>query len=224
MTNQAEVALTFFIYIIFWAWIGYQRGRQREIAVFVVAVISWLLLNERGDIAVRMVNLGSKFFAFIRGGGLGTNPDEAFVAVREAPQWVTPASQPGFLFLLWIIILLATYWYTGKPKTFAKVNHDGWAAIMGIVNGLFLTSVLLPRLISIVNVDPAFSGGGIEGQAPLQGLLSLLLSILSAIFRFLGSFWSFIEPQRPVVILFILLLILGATAYTLRSPSAPAKK
>ena len=60
-------------------------------------------------------------------------------------------------------------------KALPKVNHDGWAAIMGIVNGLFLTSVLLPRLITIVSIDPTFSAGGIAGQAPLQGLLSLIV-------------------------------------------------
>lgn len=221
MNNQVEIALTFLLYILFWGWVGYQRGTRREMIVFIVAVISWLILNERGDIFVRMINLGSKFFAFVRGGGLGADPAPGFAAIQGAQPWVTTEQAPGFLFLIWVAILLFTYWLTSKPNYTSP--RSGWAAVLGIVNGLFLTSVLLPRLVNLLNVNgTALTAEGV-GQAPLEGVLILLQAILSWAFAFLGSLWTFIQPQRPLILLFLLLLILGLTYYSMRS-NAPARK
>lgn len=223
MNNQIEVVLTFLLYIIFWGWIGYQRGTRREMIVFIVAVLSWLVLNERGDVFVRIFNLGSKFLAFVQGGGLGADPTAGFEAVQTAPQWVTNERRAGFLFMLWVAILLFTYWLTSKPGFVSKSKHDGWAAVLGIVNGLFLTSVLLPRLVTILSVSGGVLSADTDDGAPLAGLLGLVGAIFSTIFDFLGNFWLFIQPQRAIVLLLLLLIILGLTFYSLRS-SAPAKK
>lgn len=222
MNSQIEIALTFLLYIIFWGWIGYQRGTRRELIIFGVSALSWLLLNERGDIFVRVVNLGSKFLAFVQGGGLGADPTPGFEAVKNAPQWVTDERRAGFLFLLWVAILLFTYWITSKPGFVSKSKRDGWAAVLGIVNGLFLTSVLLPRLLTLVNANGGSLVASGEGQAPLAGMRQLVAAIISTVFSFLGGFWNFIQPQRAIVILLLLLLILGLTFYSMRS--APAKR
>lgn len=222
MNNQVEIALTFLLYIIFWGWIGYQRGTRRELIVFLVAASSWLVLNEQGDIFVRMVNLGSKFLAFVRGGGLGADPTPGFEAVQTAPQWVTSERRAGFLFLLWVAILLFTYWLTSKPQFVSKSKREGWAALLGIVNGLFLTSVLLPRLLVMLNVNGSTVTTDTIERAPLAGLLGLLQAILQTTGRILGSFWVFIQPQRPLILLLLLLLILGLTYYSMRV--TPAKK
>ena len=221
MNNQVEIALTFLLYILFWGWVGYQRGTRRELIVFIVAVLSWLVLNERGAIFVRIVNLGSKFLAFIRGGGLGEDPTSGFEAVRTAPVWVNSDQAPGFLFLLWVAILLFTYWLTGKPNYASK--HSGWAAVLGIVNGLFLTSVLLPRLVNLLSANGTILTTDGVGQAPLAGLVVLIEAIWNWTFAFLGSLWAFIQPQRPLILLLLLLLILGLTYYSMRG-SAPARK
>ncbi len=222
MNNQVEIALTFLLYIIFWGWIGYQRGTRRELTVFIVAVLAWLVLNERGDIFVRMVNLGSKFLAFVQGGGLGADPTPGFEAVQTAQPWVTDERRAGFLFLLWVSILLFTYWFTSRPNFVSKSKREGWAAVLGIVNGLFLTSVLLPRLVTILNTSGGTLTAESIGRAPLSGLRELIGAIFNTIFSFVGGFWDFIQPQRAIVLLLLLLLILGLTFYSLRT--APAKK
>jgi hypothetical protein len=224
MTSQVEFLLTFLLYILFLAWIGYQRGTRSELIVLITAILSWLILNERGDIFIRIVNLGSKFWAFITNGGLGDDPESAFRAVTTAPAWINDERRPGFLFLLWVAILTGAYWYTSQPEERKKSKSEGWAALIGVINGLFLTSVLLPRLLAILSMQQALVQStapiGTVTGAPLSGLLGLLGAILRAIGSFLVGFWNYIAPQRPLVLLILLILILALTAYTLRGASA----
>ena len=88
-----QVLLTFILYLSFFGWIGYRRGSWREFIVLVMAVIGWLVLQEQGDIFVRIANLGSKFTAFITAGGLSENPEDAFSAIGDASPWVTSDDQ-----------------------------------------------------------------------------------------------------------------------------------
>ncbi|MCB0110990.1 MAG: hypothetical protein KDE53_33950, partial [Caldilineaceae bacterium] len=71
MSGQLEVLITFLLYIAFFGWIGYLRGTLSEGIVFGVALTAWLILQEQGDIFVRVINLGSKGIAFVQAGGLG---------------------------------------------------------------------------------------------------------------------------------------------------------
>ena len=71
MTSQIQVLIAFLLYLFTFGWIGWRRGAQREGWVFGVAIVAWFAFQERGDIVVRMANLGGKFMAFLKAGGLG---------------------------------------------------------------------------------------------------------------------------------------------------------
>jgi len=137
MTQQLETLITLLLYTLFFAWIGYQRGSLREIIVTVAAVGGWLALQEAGSLLIRIVNLGSKFVAFVRAGGLGENPDQAFGALGSAAPWVTTEQRGEFLFIVWVFLLIFAY-VISNLKPFAKASKsDAWSILLGIVNGLF---------------------------------------------------------------------------------------
>lgn len=219
MSNQVEVTLAFLLYILFFAWVGYLRGSRRELIVFAVAALGWLVLNQQGDRVVFLVNIFSRLFNLVIRGGLSS--PEAMAGAPPATPWVDETRKSGFLFLLWVILLLAAYWYTSWPSVVKHSHSDGWAAILGILNGLFLTSVLLPRLISIVptglsQIGSGTSEVGASTFAPMAGLVELFWSIIRWLLGFVLALWEYIQPQRSLVILLFLLLIMGLTAYTLR--------
>lgn len=223
--GQTELLLAFIIYLIFFGWIGYRRGTRRELTVFLVAFFSWLLLLEKGDIFVRIANLGSKFMAFIRAGGLGENPDEAFGAISDATPWVTQQSASGFLFLIWVVILVLTYWFTSAKIPSAKSRRDGWAILLGVLNGLFYASVFLPRLLAL-----AFGLAGSAAGTPLTtpttvptvSFFGLLANGVRLILNSLASLWLLIAPQRPMAILLLITLLLLIASLSIRR-SAGAK-
>ncbi len=220
--GQTELLLAFIIYLIFFGWIGYRRGARRELVVFLVAFISWLFLLEQGDIFVRIANLGSKFMAFIRAGGLGENPDEAFGAIGDAPAWVTAQSAPGFLFLIWVVILVLTYWFTSARIPSAKSRRDGWAILLGVLNGLFFASVFLPRLLGLAYGLAGGAAVGAPAPVPSVSFFGLLGNALSLFIDSLTSFWLLIAPQRPVAILLLITLVLLIASLSIRR-SARAK-
>ncbi|MEZ4619367.1 MAG: hypothetical protein R2867_28185, partial [Caldilineaceae bacterium] len=172
MTGQLEVLITFLLYIAFFGWIGYLRGSRSEAIVFGVALVAWLALQEQGDIFVRIANLGSKFVAFIQAGGLGANPDQAFGALGDAPPWVTAESRGGFLFVIWAFLLFLAY-LISSPKVLGKKSKgDGWAVILGILNGLLYAAILLPRLVTLLRAaDVTADGASGAGIAALFNIL-----------------------------------------------------
>ena len=220
MTQQLEVLITLGLYILFFAWIGYQRGSKREAVVAIAAVGSWIVLQQFGGILVRIVNLGSKFVAFVRAGGLGANPDEAFGALGDAPQWVTPDQQDEFLFIVWVLILILAY-VVSNQKAFAKGSKsDAWAVLLGIFNGLLYAAILLPRLATLV---PTVSPNGGETSTGIDSLLAILGSALGLLRGSLGTVWDvFDSGQRSVVLLVLLTIFLLLAASTLKS-SSPKK-
>ena len=217
MTQQLEVLITLGLYILFFAWIGYQRGSKREAVVTIAAVGSWIILQQFGGILVRIVNLGSKFVAFVRAGGLGANPDEAFGALGDAPQWVTPDQQDEFLFIVWVLILILAY-VVSNQKAFAKGSKsDAWAVLLGIFNGLLYAAILLPRLATLV--PTAQDAETIEGG----NLFDVLGSALELLRGSLGNLWDVFAPgQRSLVLLVLLTIFLLLAASTLKS-SSPKK-
>lgn len=220
MTQQLEVLITLGLYILFFAWIGYQRGSKREAVVAIAAVGSWIVLQQFGDILIRIVNLGSKFVAFVRAGGLGANPDAAFGALGDAAPWVTTDQRDEFLFIVWVLILILAY-VVSNQKSFAKGSKsDAWAVLLGIFNGLLYAAILLPRLALLVpTVDP--NGG--EAATGIDSLLAILGSALALLRGSLGNLWDVFDAgQRSVVLLVLLTIFLLLAASTLKS-SSPKK-
>lgn len=217
MTQQLEVLITLGLYILFFAWIGYQRGSKREAVVAIAAVGSWIVLQQFGDILIRIVNLGSKFVAFVRAGGLGANPDAAFSALGEAAPWVTTDQRDEFLFIVWVLILILAY-VVSNQKSFAKGSKsDAWAVLLGIFNGLLYAAILLPRLATLVQAAPD------TGEIGIGSLFDVLGSALELLRGSLGNLWDVFEPgQRSVVLLVLLTIFLLLAASTLKS-SSPKK-
>jgi len=229
MTDQLGTLITLLLYILFFAWIGYQRGSKREAVVAITAVVAWIVLQEGGDIFVRIVNLGSKFVAFVRAGGLGANPDAAFGALGDAPPWVTADQRDEFLFILWVIVLLLAY-VVSNLKPFAKGSKsDGWAVLLGIFNGLLFAAVLLPKLATLVT--PVVTEAGQVEPVGIANLFGVLRSGFGLVQESLGGLWGFFEPaQRSILLLVLLTIFLLLAASTLKgsskkpSPSSAEKR
>lgn len=217
MTQQLEVLITLGLYILFFAWIGYQRGSKREAVVALAAVGSWIVLQQFGDVLIRIVNLGSKFLAFVRAGGLGANPDGAFGALGDAPPWVTADQRDEFLFIVWVLILILAY-VISNQKPFAKGSKsDAWAVLLGIFNGLLYAAILLPRLAILVQTPTA------AGTGSISTLFDVLGSALELLRGSLGDVWGVFQPgQRSLVLLALLTIFLLLAASTLKS-SSPKK-
>jgi len=225
MNQQIEILITFLLYLAFFGWVGWLRGRRRTGFVLAVAVISWLLLNEQGDIFVRIANLGKKFLVFIQSGGLSSNPDPAFAALRDAPPLITGDNRGRFVFIVWVLLLVLAYVLSGRDYKWLKDNNkqDGWAVLWGIVSGFFFASVLLPRLIAILL--PAGTAGFNTGEViQSTNLFRILGGSLSVLREGLSTIWTLVEPQAPFVILLLLTLLLVIAASTLQGRGANKAK
>lgn len=218
MTQQLEVLITLLLYTLFFAWIGYQRGSLREMIVTVAALGGWLALQEAGSLLIRIVNLGSKFVAFVRAGGLGENPDAAFGALGDAAPWVTTEQRSGFLFIVWVFLLIFAY-VISNLKPMAKASKsDAWSILLGMVNGLFFATILLPRLVTLVQPANLATGEPV-GIGTLFAVLGNGLGLLRAN---LGGLWGLLPTdQRSLVLLALLTIFLLLAASTIRS--APKK-
>lgn len=216
MTQQLEVLITLGLYILFFAWIGYQRGSKREAVVTLAAVGSWIVLQQFGDVLIRIVNLGSKFVAFVRAGGLGSDPDSAFGALGSAAPWVTTEQRDEFLFIVWVLILILAY-VISNQKPFAKGSKsDAWAVLLGIVNGLLYAAILLPRLATLVQTPT-------DGEGTISNLFDVLGRALELLRGSLGNVWDAFQPgQRSLLLLVLLTIFLLLAASTLKS-SSPKK-
>lgn len=216
MTESVQVSIAFLLYIILFGWIGYQRGMWRELVVVIVSIGGFFLLQQAQAYILRFINLAGKFTAFSRAGGLAGN-DEAFAALRTAPDWVEPSDGPTVIFLLWAALLLLTYIATSNFITDEKSTSDFTAAILGIVNGLFYITIFLPLLVSFVLPEVLEEGPVSPSSA---GVRQLLGSTADALRESFGGFWGTFEAQQPIFVAILLTLLLVAVAATLRRSRA----
>lgn len=170
MIEQLQLLITFGIYLLFFGWIGYQRGAVRTSVVFLVAMLSWVLLQEQGGIFVSIANLGGKFTVFLQSGGLSGNAQDALIALRETPNVVTEEFAPAYLFILWIIVLLAAYIITSNFISDSSSPKNGWAIMFGLFNGILFGSVLLPRMLRVIAPENVILPDMLEGTTPLRML------------------------------------------------------
>ena len=216
MTQQLETLITLLLYTLFFAWIGYQRGSLREVIVTVAAVGGWLALQEAGSLLIRIVNLGSKFVAFVRAGGLGENPDQAFGALGSATPWVTTEQRGEFLFIVWVFLLIFAYVISNLSPIAKASKSDAWSILLGIVNGLFFATILLPRLATLVQPNNLAPGESV-GITNLFGVLSGALNLLRGNF---GGLWGLLaNDQRSLVLLILLTIFLLLAASTIKGAS-----
>lgn len=214
--DQLQIAIAFILYAFVFGWIGYRRGQTREAWVFAVATVSLIVLRLRGDIFVGIANLGWQLINMLSGGlsSGGSTPD--LIIPCPSPQTVpaTACNAPGYLFLLWVTIVILTYVLTTSGVT--KSPSNGWAILLGLGNGLLYASVFLPRLIGLVRPDQV----QLDEPVILETLIGLIQTAFSVIWNVITEFWTAVEPVRPFVILLLLILIVVGAASTLRSAKA----
>ena len=228
MPGQFEIAITFIVYLLFFAWIGYRRGFRAELIVFLVALFSWIGLQLFGDVVVKMANLGGKFIVFATSGGLTASGDEAFDLLKQAPDIITDANRDSFLFVVWVIVVVITYVLTtptrrqargGGPLTAglpADSRMRGWAVLIGMANGLLFASVFLPRLLALLAPQVVACCGIPEGAGPLQ----IFLTGMAVVFDTLQQLWHLFGPYGPWILLGLLTLFLLIAVGTLRGGSS----
>ncbi|MEX1020520.1 MAG: hypothetical protein WDZ49_12730 [Litorilinea sp.] len=214
MTGQSSIVISFIIYLSFFGWLGWRRGVRRELIVFLVAVILWLILQERGDTVVNIANLGGAALSFAQAGGFGENQQEAFAALAEAPAIIDTEAREPFLFVLWVGIFVATYALTNVAVADKISKRNGWAVVLGMLNGLFFAIAFLPSLVAIFSPEGTLiTAGGLGLSTVLRGGLELLWGGLATI-------WGGIISLGPMALLVMVTLLLVLAASTINNAKA----
>lgn len=211
MTLDVQILLAVLLYLGFFGWIGWRRGLRSELIVFVVALLSWVVLNERGTVFVRMTNMAVKFFGIFAQAMGGAEGAESPPPASNG-EFISPAAEEGYLFLLWVVIVFATYLITSRPSVAKNDKHNAFAGLVGVLNGYLFLAVLMPKLSQLYLL-----GGGQISEAPLESFIKLIGYTLQTILDGLLALWEWVQPLSPVTIVVIITLILALTALTLRS-------
>ncbi len=219
MTLDSQVLIAFLLYLLFWGWVGYRRGAVREIWLLVITVVTWVVLQERGTILVRLANFAGKFVSLVSAGGLTGDSADALQALADAPDVVTDANEAGFLFLVWAIIVLITYIALSDRRLDKRSPKGGFGFLFGALNGLVFAAILLPILANLVEIS---SGAFVE--APLQSLVDLGIEFITRLFAFLRGLWELITPVSGPVWFVLVTLLLVFAGFTLRSRGKPSEK
>lgn len=246
MAIEFEIAITFIVYLLFFAWLGYRRGFRAEMTLFIVALFGWIGLMVFGDVVVTLANLFGKFVAFAASGGLGEGGDAAFEALRTAPDIITPANRDSFLFIIWVILVVVTYIVT---TTQATQRRQRATPVIPLTPGS-LADALAGVFAGRARAAAPPADAQLRGWAVILGIANGLLfasiflprlvallapqtvpytgipdSInpfrilgmgLRVVFDAIGQLWQLIQPEASWVLLVLLTLFLILVAGTLR--------
>ncbi len=212
MTSQLGILVSFFIYLAFFGWLGWRRGSKREFIVFIVAITTWFLLQERGAILVKIANLGGAAITFAKAGGLGDSQADAFAAISKAPKFITADSAQTFLFVVWVAVFVLTYMITNVSIADKDSRRNGWAILMGMINGLFFAVAFVPSLVVLFGSDSTKPELGVS-----VSLVSLLVAGAKLLWNGVVSLWALIEPLGSLALLILLTAVLVFAASTIRS-------
>jgi hypothetical protein len=217
MTAQASVLVSFVIYVVFFGWLGWQRGMRREIVVFLIALIAWLLLQQEGDTVVRIANLGGAALAFAQGGGFSGDSTDALATLGSATPLINEEGQQPFLFVIWVALFVGAYALSNVMVEDKKSPRNGWAILLGILNGFFFAVAFGPSLLTLFTEDgqtTLTSGQGIE-------LLPLLRSGLELVGSGISSLWALISSAGNLGLVVMLTLLLVLAAGTIKGGAKP---
>lgn len=210
MSDQIQILIAFLLYISLFAWIGYRRGTWREAVILIISVGGYVTLQEFSGILIRVINLGWRFLAFARSGGLTSDDPEAILALRDQPALVTPDNQQTVLFLIWATLLILGYMLTGKWIANQKSKSNFMAGLLGITNGLFYIAILLPRLVALILPD-----ADLPGDLAEAGIRQVLRSTVDVLEGGIRNLWASVGDQQPLLVLLIITTILVVAASTL---------
>ena len=219
MTSQAAIIISFLIYLFFFGWLGWRRGARREVTVFLISLVTWLLLQQEGDLVVNIANLGGAAFTFAREGGFTGSQQDALAAIGSAPALVNDDVRTPFLFVVWVALFVGSYALSNVMIEDKKSASNGWAILFGILNGLYFDVAFGTSLVALFAPDGQFTVVGDDGLN-LSGLLG---GGLSLIWGGISSLWGVVSSagNLGLVVLLTLLLVLAAT--TIRGGGAKAK-
>lgn len=207
--SEVAIIISFVIYMVFFGWLGWRRGARREITVFLIALVAWILLQQEGDAIVNIANLGGAAVTFAREGGFTGSQADAFAAITNAPTLVNDDGRTSFLFVVWIALFVGSYALSNVMIEDKNSQRNGWAILFGVLNGLFFAVAFGPSLIALYAPDGEFTVVDDEGLN-LSGLLSGGLSML---WDGISSLWGVVTSagNLGLVLLLTLLLVLAAT-------------
>jgi len=210
MYDDVQVLLTLFLYLAFFGWVGWRRGTIREGAVLLIALLSWWVLQSRGDIFVRIANFAAKIMSALRAGVTNRDLGSAVEAVGQTADVITPDATNVFVFGIWVGLVALVYFLTNRFIGGGN-GDDGWSIILGMVNGLVFGAILLPRLLA-----PLVPGIDTSELISNIGILDLFSGSVDILADGLDSLWVLIEPQSAIVILMLITLLLVIAATSLR--------
>lgn len=211
MIGEVATLTSLLIYLTFFGWLGWRRGFARELTVAIIALISWLLLQQRGEIFVAMANLAGAGLRFALDGGFTGSSEEAFAALAAAPKLVPADGQEAFLYVVWVVIFILAYLLTGWLITDKKSERNGWASVLGVLNGFFFAMVFLPSLAALFSED--------EADATLDTGLNLLAILgrgVQLLWDLVVAFWGLLTPLGSIGVLIVLTAILVIAALSIR--------
>jgi hypothetical protein len=212
MTTQAAIIISFIIYLVFFGWLGWRRGARREITVFLIALVAWIVLQQEADTVVNIANLGGAAVTFAATGGFTGSQADALAAIGSAPALVADDSRTSFLFVLWVAIFVGSYALSNVMIEDKQSPRNGWAILFGLLNGLFFTVAFGPSLIALFAPDGDFRVVD-ENGLNLSGLLG---SGLELIWDGITSLWGIVASLGSLGLLILLTLILVLAASTIR--------
>jgi hypothetical protein len=212
MTGEAAIIISFIIYLVFFGWLGWRRGARRELTVFLIALVAWLLLQQEGDTVVNFANLGGAAITFAQEGGFSGSPQDALAAVGAAPALVNDDARTPFLFVMWVIIFIGAYALSNVMIEDKQSQRNGWAILFGLLNGLFFAVAFGPSLIALFAPDGDSSVVDEDGL----NLSALLASGLEVIWDGISSLWDLIASAGNLGLLLLLTALLVLAAATIR--------
>lgn len=215
MNDSLQIVIALLLYLLLFGSIGYWRGSLRELIVLIVTLGGYLILRQYEGTVIRLINLFGKFSQFALAGGLGGDNPEAILLLRDAPDIVGEEQTETVVFIIWVIILLLTYWLTSRFVRSPRNRSDAMAFLLGIFNGFFYLSIFLPLLSAILvpsGLVPAEDGAGL-----------VLRSTWRVLGDSFGNFWTSVSGQQSLVVVILLTLVLVGIASTLRAAKPKPK-
>jgi hypothetical protein len=203
-TNLAAI-VALLIYLAFFGAIGYRRGARRELWVLVVAVLLAFGLQQFSDLIVLIFDRFGKGLAFITGQPV---PEQSALGAWAAANTAT---------------LLLLLWFGGVVFTYIMTNHfvrksksDGWAVLLGILNGMVFAIIFAPLLTTLIFPDTTIQGPMI--QLPVWTFVS---SIWQQITSLLSRIWTALGPAAANVFFLAIVVLVLFAAFTLRTSAKP---
>jgi hypothetical protein len=202
--NLAALA-ALFIYLAFFFTIFYRRGSRRELLLLIVSVLLAFGLQQFSDLIVTLFDRFGKGIAFLTGQDI---PEQSGLGAWAA------ANTQTLLLLLWLGGIVVTYFLTNRLVR--KSNHDGWAILLGMLNGVVFAMIFAPLLTSLIYPDVS-----IQGQISQAPILSFFGNLWQQITTLFARFWAALGPAAGNVFFLAIVLLVLFAAFTLRTNVKP---